>query len=146
MSEPIKLVVDTNVVIDWLVFDDAFMNPLRHGVMDGRITVITHQPAVNELKRVLAYKQLKLDVERQENIFAHYCKLTQLVPTVPSNATPINFPRCSDRDDQHFLALAWHCKIEALLTRDNAVLGLKKRVAAFGVTILNVQQAMAYLS
>ena len=32
LSAPVRLVLDTNVVIDWLVFEDPFMAPLREGV------------------------------------------------------------------------------------------------------------------
>ena len=39
VTMPITLVLDTNVVIDWLVFDDPFMNPLRFGVRDGQVAV-----------------------------------------------------------------------------------------------------------
>ncbi|MBL8513009.1 MAG: PIN domain-containing protein, partial [Betaproteobacteria bacterium] len=42
MNTPVRLVLDTNVVIDWLVFDDPFMSPLREGVPAGRVQVLTH--------------------------------------------------------------------------------------------------------
>jgi len=148
---PRRLVLDTNVVIDWLVFDDPFMNPLRHGVRDGRIVVLTHPPAIGEVRRVLGYRQLKLDPDRQLAVFARYQEqatafampadfsLTQLM-------LPGGFPRCRDRDDEHFLALAYHAKADALVSRDNAVFGLKSRAAKFGMTIWNVQEMIAVLS
>lgn len=148
---PAKLVLDTNVVVDWLVFDDPFMSPLRDGVHEGRIVVLTHPPAVNELKRVLAYRQLKLDEARQQDIFARYNAQTQVV-AMPADFSlknlmlPGGFPRCRDRDDEHFLALAHHAQADALVSRDNAVYGLKARAAKFGLTILNVQQMIAWLS
>lgn len=148
---PIRLVLDTNVVIDWLVFDDPFMNPLRHGVRDSRIRVLTHLPAIEELERVLAYPQLKLGHARQKEIFAQYMAQTTLAAVPVGFSTkqlmlPGGFPRCRDRDDEPFLALAFHTKADALASRDNAVFGLKSRAAKFGVTILNVQQVMAMLA
>ena len=148
---PIRLVLDTNVVIDWLVFDDPFMNPLRHGVRDSRIRVLTHLPAIEELERVLAYPQLKLGHARQKEIFAKYMAQTTLAAVPVGFSTkqlmlPGGFPRCRDRDDEPFLALAFHTKADALASRDNAVFGLKSRAAKFGVTILNVQQVMAMLA
>ena len=59
---------------------------------------------------------------------------------------PGGFPRCRDRDDEPFLALAFHTKADVLASRDNAVFGLKSRAAKFGVTILNVPQLIALLS
>lgn len=150
-NTPIRLVLDTNVVIDWLVFDDPFMNPLRHGVRDARIQVLTHPPAVDELKRVLGYPQLKLEPSRQQEIFARYQAQTTVVTMPPGFSIkqlmlPGGFPRCRDRDDEPFLALAFHAKADVLSSRDNAVYGLKSRAAKFGVTILNVQQLIATLA
>lgn len=147
---PIRLVLDTNVVIDWLVFDDPFMNPLRAGVRDASIKVLTHPPAINELERVLAYPQLKLDIARQREVFARYQAETVVSPMPAGFSTkqlmlPGGFPRCRDRDDEPFLALAFHTKADVLASRDNAVFGLKSRAAKFGVTILNVQQLIAML-
>ena len=150
MTAPLRWVLDTNVVIDWLMFNDPYMDPLRERVVDGRLVVLTHEPAIVELKRILAYRQLKLDATRQTEIFNRYLSLTTVV-ALPEGAslknlmTPGNFPRCRDRDDEHFIALAFHQKADALVSRDNAVFGMKSRVAKFGLTILNVQQAMATL-
>ena len=150
-SPPIRLVLDTNVVIDWLVFDDPYMNPLRHGVRDARVAVLTHPPAIDELNRVLAYPQLKLGAQRREEIFSRYMDTTTLVKMPDGFSTkqlmlPGGFPRCRDRDDEPFLALAHHAKADALASRDNAVFGLKTRAAKFGMTILNVQQLIAMLT
>ncbi|MEO8384476.1 MAG: putative toxin-antitoxin system toxin component, PIN family [Betaproteobacteria bacterium] len=150
-AAPFRLVLDTNVVIDWLVFDDPFMNPLRHGIRDARIQVLTHPPAVEELRRVLDYRQLKIEPSRQQEIFARYEALTTLANMPAGFSTkqlmmPGGFPRCRDRDDEPFLALAFHAKADALASRDNAVYGLKSRAAKFGVTILNVQQLIATLA
>ena len=147
----LKLVLDTNVVIDWLVFDDPYMNPLRHGIRDARIVVLTHAPAIDELERVLAYPQLKLDRPRQQEIFARYRKET-VAAQMPEGFSPKQlmlpggFPRCRDRDDEPFLALAFHAKADALASRDNAVFGLKSRAEKFGVTIMNVQQLIAMIT
>jgi predicted nucleic acid-binding protein len=59
-------------------------------------------------------------------------------------ALPEHFPRCRDPDDNHFLALAWHAKADALVSRDHAVLKLARRSKKFGFQVLTVQQmAMA---
>ena len=147
----VRLVLDTNVVVDWLVFDDPFMSPLRDGVRNGHIIVLTHQPAIDELKRVLAYRQLKLGETQQADIFSRYLAQTQMAAMPPDFSLknllmPGGFPRCRDRDDEHFLALAHHGKADALASRDNAVYGLKSRAAKFGLNILNVQQLIAWLS
>jgi uncharacterized protein len=151
VTKPVALVLDTNVVIDWLVFDHPFMNPLRHGVGEGRVKVLTHPPAMDELKRVLNYRQLKLDEARQHEVFEQYsahADVTAMPPdfTLKNLMLPGGFPRCRDRDDEHFLALAYHACADALVSRDNAVYGLKSRAAKFGMTIWSVPQMIEALS
>ena len=151
VTKPVSLVLDTNVVIDWLVFDHPFMNPLRDGVRGKQVRVLTHTPALDELKRVLAYRQLKIDETRQREIFDRYCSQTEIATMPPDFGLkqlmlPGGFPRCRDRDDEHFLALAYHARADALVSRDNAVYGLKSRAAKFGLTIWNVPQMIEALS
>jgi putative PIN family toxin of toxin-antitoxin system len=143
--------LDTNVVLDWLVFDHPFMAPLRTNVQGNRTTVIAHELALEELRRVLAYPQLKLNSERQEEIANEYLAQVSM-PVLPNGYAreslllPQGFPMCRDRDDQPFLALAYHAKAHALVTRDKAILKLRKRALKFGVTIYDVPQAMTRLS
>jgi predicted nucleic acid-binding protein len=44
-------------------------------------------------------------------------------------------PRCSDPDDQKFLALAQDAAADWLLTRDKAILRLKRRLNAVGIRV-----------
>lgn len=147
---PLRVVLDTNVAIDWLVFDHPFMTPLREGLRDGRACVLSYEPAIAELRRVLGYPALKLAVERREKILAQYLAHAHLVEmpadfTLQSLLTPAGFPRCRDPDDQHFLALAFHTRADALVSRDAAVLKLRKRARKFGVPVLDVQEMIALL-
>jgi putative PIN family toxin of toxin-antitoxin system len=145
-----RLVLDTNVVLDWLVFDDPYMRPLRDGVRNRTVTVFSYPPAVDELQRVLGYKQLKLTAARQAELLGAY-QASILIPSLPialslqSLLLPAGFPRCRDSDDQHFLALAFHSKADALISRDKAVLKSVKRAGKFGVRILDVPQLMECL-
>jgi uncharacterized protein len=59
---------------------------------------------------------------------------------------PPNFPVCKDLDDQPFLALAYHAQADALVTRDKALLALRKRARKFGVIIVDVRQLPALLT
>jgi putative PIN family toxin of toxin-antitoxin system len=150
-TTPIRLVLDTNVVLDWLVFDDPFMSALRAGVRDRRIDLLTHQPAIDELRRVLGYKQLKLDAARQAEVLAEY-QTNTTIESLPQDFSlerlllPPGFPRCRDPDDEHFLALAFHTHADALISRDKEVLALRKRAEKFALKILDVQQMIALLN
>ena len=91
------------------------------------------------------------DDARRAEVFSNYCAQTTpfVMPagfSLKSLMLPGGFPRCRDRDDEHFLALAYHARADALVSRDNAVYGLKVRAAKFGVNILNVPQLMEFLA
>lgn len=141
-----KIVLDTNVVIDWLVFDDPYLAPFRDAVERREITVLTQSHALEELQRVLAYRALKLDASRQEAVLEQYRERTVLFSQTTTSASegevPKGFPRCRDPDDAPFLSLAWHSKAHALVSRDNEVLALRRRAERFGFQILNVPQMM----
>lgn len=140
-----KLILDTNIVLDWLVFRDARVAGLQPALDRGHVELVTHEPALDELRRVLGYKQFKLGTEQQQEMFARYSSATRLV-TLPSSELPLSFPRCRDRDDQHFLALAYHERVDGLISKDKAVLALTKRLRKFGVTVLDPEALTAMLS
>jgi putative PIN family toxin of toxin-antitoxin system len=139
-----RLVLDTNVVLDWLVFADPQLQRVSSAVAAARLTLLTHSPALEELQRVVAYPALKLDATRQASVLSHYQAQSQLA-ILPSEFSlqnlqlPANFPRCRDPDDQHFLALAYHSSA-TLVSRDRQVLRLTRRVARFGVPIISVAE------
>jgi uncharacterized protein len=147
MAEPLRFVFDTNVVIDWLVFDDLYLRPLRERILQQDIVVLTNALALSELTRVLAYDILKLNPTRQSDVLMSYRAQTREVSMPDGFAStslqlPERFPRCRDGDDDAFLALAFHARATALVTRDKALLKLKKRARKFDVTILTVQGMM----
>lgn len=145
-----RLVLDTNVVLDWLVFKDPRIAELQRAYDEQKLEFITHAPALAELRRVLAYPQFKLAEDGQRAVMEDYESRVRIV-SLPEGATmvdlgmPAGFPRCKDCDDDHFIALAYHHRADAVVSKDRAVLDLAKRVRKFGVTILSPQQLKARL-
>ncbi len=139
-----RLVLDTNVVIDWLVFDDAFLASFREQVESRSVEVITHAPALEELRRVLAYPELKLSAERQAAVLARYAALVTVFAS-DSADLPTGFPCCRDPDDDPFLHLAWRARADALVSRDKKVLKLARRARRFGFQIYDVPTMVAAL-
>lgn len=150
MTHPLTLVLDTNVVLDWLVFRDVAVETLQVAVDDGRVRIVTHTAAVEELRRVLAYPQCKLGAADQEELLNRY-RTMSFEAELPTNFSlanlllPEGFPRCRDADDQHFLALAYHAKADGLLTKDRQLLRLRKRVARFGVVVASPKEFVTRL-
>lgn len=102
---------------------------------------LVDQYTIAELHRVLAYTQCGLSEAQQKETLERYLAKASY-PTLPANFSaatlllPPTFPRCRDPDDQPFLALAYHAAADALITKDKALLKLRKKARKFGVTIL----------
>jgi putative PIN family toxin of toxin-antitoxin system len=124
-----RLVLDTNVVLDLVVFDDPGVEKLRSAIDANRVTLLTTIDCMEELRRVLAYPRFGLDAVTQAEAFQWAEKRVQ---TVETPAPHSGLPRCSDPDDQKFLDLAWAAQADFLVTKDRALLELARRVAKLG--------------
>ena len=134
MTPPMRLVLDTNVWIDWLIFDDLSIAPLKAAHRDGRIHIVVNEACLEELSAVLAYPEFKLDEAQKKNHLTEVDRCTiRLDDRRP--ARPTALPRCSDPDDQKFLMLALDAAADWLLTRDKALLKLTGRLKAAGFRV-----------
>jgi putative PIN family toxin of toxin-antitoxin system len=127
LTEPL-LVIDTNVVLDLLHFDDATARPLRLALEAGRLRCVVTAATLDELLRVLAYPEFALDPAQQAALFARYQALSESARTVEVRA---GLPRCSDPDDQKFIELAAAARAQGLVSKDRAVLKLRRRCAPY---------------
>jgi len=62
-ARAMRLVLDTNIWLDWLVFDDAAVRPIRDAVARGRAEVYMDEATEAELARVLAYDLGKRSID-----------------------------------------------------------------------------------
>ena len=125
MTEPV-LVLDTNVVLDLLHFDDATARPLRQALDAGRVRCVVSDATLGEWQRVLAYPEFALDAARQAELFERYRSLA--LPR--SAAVDPTLAQCSDPDDQKFLELAAATHAQGLVSKDRALLKLRHRCAS----------------
>jgi putative PIN family toxin of toxin-antitoxin system len=128
---PLKLVLDTNVWIDWLVFNDPGIAPLSAAHRDGRVTIAIDDACLQELEAVLAYTEFQLSDVQQDDHLKEAVRCTLRY----NQRSGLPSPRCSDPDDQKFLTLALDAAADWLLTRDNALLRLNRRLEARGCRI-----------
>lgn len=125
------IVLDTNIVLDLLVFSDPATPPLRAALDAGEFRWIATPPMREELARVLAYPQIVPRLAYYQlgaaDVLATFDRQVQLVEVAPR--APMV---CKDPDDQKFIDLAVAHRAH-LLSKDHAVLKLKKRLLAQGV-------------
>lgn len=141
---PIRLVLDTNVVLDLLVFNDVSTQPLKTLLSSQGATLYASTHTLAELARVLTYPQLGLSSATAHEIHARYAELCILYA---STALLQKLPQCRDSDDQPFIELAARIPAHALLSKDKAVLSLGRQryQAQLGFRILTPAQFFAPL-
>ena len=127
------LVLDTNATLDWLVFGDEGMDAVAAAIESGAVRWLATPRMREELLRTLCYPQLakwKPDCERTLTRFDRWSG------TVPEPmSTRSHALICTDPDDQVFIDLALARNASWLLTRDRALLKLKRRAAGRGLQI-----------
>ena len=137
-----RLVLDTNVVLDLLHFADAAVLPIRQVIESENAQCYASQNTLVELSRVLTYPEFKLGASAQTALLARYQSWISDVHAV--QATHRELPRCSDPDDQMFLELAASIQADFLISKDKAVLALKR--FALGFQILGPGEAAAFFA
>lgn len=133
-SPLIEVVLDTNVVLDWLVFDDAAMRPVGRLIEAGAWRWVLSPSMCAEIADVVGRPALATRVGDQATLLRRIAGLGQIV------AEPASMPSadlvCADPDDQAFIDLALARRVLLLLTRDNALLALASRAGRFGLRVL----------
>lgn len=121
-----KLVLDTNVWLDWLVFGDASTLPVRALLAADRAEIFIDEACEAELERVLGYRlgRRTLDAAARAACLAQ-CRAMAKRVHVSSSSEGGALPRCSDTDDQKLLELARAAQADCLVTRDQALLALR---------------------
>ena len=119
----LRIVLDTNVVLDLFHWANVDAVPIMAALEAGRIECLADQRTLDELQRVLTYPQLTLTPEMIAERWARYSALVKLV--ADGEAPPL--PRCKDRDDQKFLELAARANADILVSKDKALLKLRGR-------------------
>ncbi len=127
---PIMMVLDTNVVLDWLHFRDPRVQRIADAIAAGAVVPVTALACLEELRRVLEYPRFGLDPDARAELFNRY--RTQVLLVEVSDIVSPELPKCRDGDDQKFLELAWQARAHSLVTKDKALLKLTRRVARLG--------------
>ena len=148
-------VLDTNVLLDWLVFADPGVADIASWIENGRARAVTRSDCRAELVRVLAYPRLcATDAQRAAALshFDHWVAPAG-APSAPSAPAalaagiPRALPQCRDRDDQKFLELARDANADWLISKDRLVLKLARPMRRLPLfRIVHPREASAALS
>ena len=143
---PRPLVIDTNIVLDLLVFQDEKMQPLLLDIEQGRVRWLATAPMRVELERVLDYPTVQPRMHwhglTSSQVLAQFDALSHTVAV--ADKVPVT---CRDADDQKFLDLAAAYRA-SLISKDKLVLKCRKRLQKWGaqeVSSTYVAQSQAEL-
>ena len=135
-----RAVIDTNVLLDFWVFDDPAARSLRAALQDGRVNALRSGDSVDELTQVIMREKFDLATEARFGILREWDRLATPVERV--FAAPL---ACSDPHDQKFLDLAYTARADWLVTKDKALLKLARRARRDGLLIVGPAAAGADL-
>ena len=126
-------VIDTNIVLDLWLFEDPATVPLRAALQSGLIAHLATASMRDELERVLTYPHIvkrmaKSNIQAQDILNRFDEHLLAVEPAAKALFT------CKDPDDQKFIDLAVAHAVP-LLSKDKAILCMKKRLLQSGVVL-----------
>lgn len=133
LNEPPEAVLDTNTVLDMLLFDDGAARGLRDAVGAGRVRWIATSRMRDELQGVLRRPAMGRwqPPAHAEALLAWADSRMVLRPAPPAGLGP----RCRDAADQPFIDLAWAVGARWLVSRDKALLRLARPARQRGVQV-----------
>ena len=128
------IVLDTNVVFDWLLFCNPDCETLGVWLRAGRARWLASPAMRAEMAHVLGRGRLDKWRVREPALWCTWDQLSMHAHE-PAQPRPAARLRCTDTDDQKFIDLALASGARWLLSRDRAVLKLARRALAQGLTI-----------
>ncbi len=134
-SSPPCVVLDTNVVLDWLVFGNVHSQALAARIVSGEWHWIATPAMSDELEAVLQYPLVQRwspDVAKIRKQWSDWAR--------PAPEAPRGPLACQDGDDQKFIDLALAHPAQWLFTRDRALLKLASRARAWQLSILTPER------
>jgi putative PIN family toxin of toxin-antitoxin system len=128
------VVIDTNIALDLLVFDNPDCLPLAAALAASELRWLATASMRNELARVLGYPLIAARLARRslapQSVLAAFDARVQLVAETPPRAPCV----CKDPDDQVFIDLAV-AHGARLLSKDRAVLAMRRQLELLGVAV-----------
>jgi putative PIN family toxin of toxin-antitoxin system len=121
MKSPLRVVLDTNVVLSALVFRGGATARLRIGWQAGRFVPLVSAATAHELVRVLGYPKFELSIAEQEKLLGDFMPWAEVV-RVP--APPPRVPECRDAFVFPFLQLAVSGRARVLVSGERDLLVL----------------------
>ncbi len=130
-----SVILDTNVALALWLFADPRLGALRDALASQRLVWLVTQPMLDELAHEIRAERCERYGTTVANVRAAIAQTQPWLRPTPAPAEqPATGLRCSDPKDQMFIDLAVAERTPWLFSRDRAVLKLRGRLLALGVT------------
>ncbi len=134
VAAPPSAVLDTNVLLDWLVFRDPRVAPLAAAIDAGALCWLATAAMRREFAQMLGHGCLARWLPLPDQALAVFdLRSVACAEPAPSRL------RCTDADDQVFIDLALERRCAWLITHDRALLKLAARARQHKLRVLTPQ-------
>lgn len=133
-DHPMPVVLDTNVVLDWQLFRDPRALKLGRALDDGTLRWLATPSMLEELFDVLKRPLGPRWDPQRERILSDKTWLN--VELIESRSSRHHGLHCADPDDQKFVDFALALGVRWLVTRDRALLRLRRGADPLGLAIV----------
>lgn len=127
-------ILDTNIVLDLLLFQDQSVSLLRQYIENGSLQPVGHYETFYELADVIGRSQFNLSESEQKEILQKWLAIHLIYPKVLDTET-----YCKDHDDDKFFNLARTVKASYLFSKDKKVLKARSKAKRFGCIVRRAQ-------
>ncbi len=138
LKSAIFVVIDTNIVLDMLLFRDSGVDGLQQLLCGGQFIWISTSGMLDELADVLTRSFARRWTVDGIAVSAQARTLCRLVVAPLALNPPAQ--RCADPDDQQFIDLACAWPATWLFSRDRALLNLADSARRRGVNVVTPAQ------
>ena len=138
-----RLVLDTNVILDLLVFQDPAAEVVRMALDAKLVDAVRSEASMLELIDVIQRPSFKLSEEQQQAILKNWESSSRLLDTALITQAPFT---CRDLDDQVFINMAYSIRPALLLSKDLRVLELRAIAKQHGVEITQNYERVQHFS
>lgn len=147
-SEPrgVPAVIDTNVVLDLIYWEDPHSEDLRRALEEGRIHALRSGEAVMELAEVLSRPAFTGDEDEAARLAALWCSMSVPVDEEKiREAADVITVQCRDPLDQKFFTLTLAGGAKLLVSKDKLVLKAGRKMQRYGACAFRPEETAARL-
>ena len=129
-----RIVLDTHIVLDWLLFREPAVEPLRLAVESGQLQWLVCDRMREEFDHMVKHPRFARWLPDVPGSLATFDRYSVSVEVGAPGYRPQ--ARCTDPDDQVFIDLALAQKARWLVSRDRALLKLARRTKPLGLLVV----------